>query len=112
MSDEIDIFKVLDYIRDHAREYARAKANRIYIEEFRKSKKALIMRVFATQGVKTQAEQESIAYASPEYRRVLVALKQAVEKEEGLRWMLIAAQAKAEAWRTLSANQRIEAKVI
>jgi hypothetical protein len=35
MSDiaEINIFKALDFIRDHAGQYAQAKANRVQIEE-------------------------------------------------------------------------------
>jgi hypothetical protein len=46
MSDasEINIFKALDWIRDNAQEMAQAKATRVQLEEFRKSKKALLMR--------------------------------------------------------------------
>ena len=112
MLEEIDIFKVLDYIRDNAKKYAKAKAMRIYLEEFRKSKKALLMRQANIDGVQAVNAQEVSAYASPEYMQLLLGLKEAVEEEEGLRWMLIAAQAKAEAWRTISANQRVEAKVL
>ena len=35
-----------------------------------------------------------------------------MEKEVKLQWMLTAAQIKAEAWRTINANKRIEAKML
>lgn len=112
MSDEINIFRVLDYIRDNAPKYAQAKANRVHLEEFRKTRKALCMIDAEKRGHNTAAAQEREAYADPQYREVLDGLKAAIEEEEKLRWMLIAAQAKAEAWRTLSANARIEAKTL
>jgi len=43
MSDDdsqINIFRALDFIRDNAQPYANAKAQRVYLENFRKSKKA------------------------------------------------------------------------
>ena len=49
---EIDIFRSLDFIRDNAPAFAKAKAARIYLEEFRKSKKALCMRTAEEAGQK------------------------------------------------------------
>ena len=114
MSDiaEINIFKALDYIRDNSAAYAKAKAERIYLEEFRKTKKAMLMRLAEVEGAKSSATQERDAYADPEYRQLLEALRAAVEEEERLRWTIVAAQAKIEVWRSLSANQRAEAKII
>ena len=109
MNEEINIFKVLDYIRDNSAKYAQAKANRIYLEEYRKSLKSILMIKSAS---KTSAAQEVEAYSHPEYITHLNALKEAVEAEETLRWMLIAAQAKCEVFRTLQANSRYEAKVV
>ena len=109
---EIDIFRVLDFIRDNAPNYAKAKAERIYLEEFRKSKKAMLMQEGAVSGLQATNAQETYAYAHGEYRSLLEALKAAVEEEEKMRWLLIGAQAKAEAWRTLSANQRVEARTV
>ena len=34
---EIAIFKALDYLRDNAPAYAKAKSERIYLEEYRKT---------------------------------------------------------------------------
>jgi hypothetical protein len=107
---ELNIFKCLDFLRDNAPAYALAKANRIYLEEFRKSKKAMLMREAESAGQKSAVSQERDAYASAEYLTMLEALRDAVEAEETLRWRLVAAQAKIECWRSLSANQRAEAK--
>ena len=114
MSDnpEINIFKALDFIRDNSPAFAKAKAERIYLEEFRKTKKAMLMKLAEVDGAKSSATQERDAYAHPEYRQLLDALKVSVEEEERLRWMIVAAQAKIEVWRSLGANQRAEAKVL
>lgn len=114
MSDEseIQIFKCLNFLRDNAEAFAQAKANRIYMEEARKSMKAMMMKEAGKTGFKTAALQEREAYAADDYLKHLEALKIAVEEEERLRWLMIAAQARIEAWRTLSATQRAEAKNI
>ena len=109
---QIDIEKVINYIRDNSNIYAKAKSERIYIEEFRKSKKALLMRKYAEQGISSSVAQETYAYSDDEYIELLSGLREAVEREESLRWMLIAAQAKLEAWRTLESTRRFEAKII
>lgn len=109
---EINIFRSLDFIRDNAPAYAKAKSERIYLEEFRKSKKALCMRTAELAGHKTAAMQEREAYADPEYLAVLDGLRAAVEEEERLRWLIVGAQAKIEAWRTIEANRRAEAKTL
>lgn len=107
---DINIFKALDFIRDNAPAYAKAKAERVYLEQFRKTKKAILMRDAELAGVKTLAAQERDAYADPEYVQILEALKIATEEEERLRWMMVGAEVKIEVWRTLEANKRAEAK--
>lgn len=112
MSEEINVFKVLDFIRDNAPAYAKAKADRVYLEEFRKTKKALLMRVAEAKGINAANAQEREAYAHPEYIQLLEGLRDAVEREEQLRWHFVAAQAKIECWRTVEANKRAEAKTL
>lgn len=114
MSDvgELNIFRALDYIRDNAPAYAKAKADRVYCEEYRKSKKALLMRQAEMAGHKSAAMQEREAYADEEYQGLLRALSDAVEAEETLRWRMVAAQARIEAWRTMESTRRIEAKTV
>lgn len=109
--NEINIFKALDYLRDAAPAYAKAKAERVYLEEFRKSKKAMLMKAVEAQ-YPSAAAQEREAYSHPEYLALLDALREATEEEERLRWMIVAAQAKIECWRSLESSRRYEAKTI
>jgi hypothetical protein len=95
--------KAADFIRENAPKYAQAKAQRVYLEQFRKSKKAILMG--ESQG-RTSAAKEMDAYAHPDYIALLEGLRVAVEAEETLKWQLTAAEAKIEIWRTESANNR------
>jgi hypothetical protein len=105
MSREIDPHQAVDYIIKNAPKFAKAKSERVYLEEFRKSKKALLM---GQSGESAANAQERYAYAHAEYLALLEGLKAAVEVEERLRWDLIAAQARVEIWRTESANNRAQ----
>lgn len=109
---EINVFACLDFMRDHSAQYAVAKAQRVYLEEFRKSKKAMLMKCAELEGTHTAAAQEREAYADPEYVELLKGLQAAVQEEERLKWLLISAQAKIESWRTIEANKRYEGKVL
>ena len=105
MTDTINPNQAVDFILKNAKHFAKAKAERVYLEEYRKSKKAILMRQ-STES--TSAAQERDAYAHPEYLALLEGLKQAVETEEQLRWTLIAAQARVEIWRSQEASNRIQ----
>jgi hypothetical protein len=107
--DDIDIFETLEYIKRTAPKYAKAKADRIFMEEFRKSLKASLM---ATQVGDPVNAQERYAYAHPDYTLHLENMQTAIQQEEEYRWKLVAAQAVVEVWRSLSANQRAEAKAL
>lgn len=107
MISEEDIEKAVDYLRSNARPAAQAKAQRIYMEEFRKVVKAQLMR---ENPMSALGAQEASAYADPRYEQHLKALQEAVEKDEYNRWMMTAAEAKIEAWRTQQANARAEGK--
>lgn len=102
-----DPHDAVDYIIANAKKFAKAKSERVYLEEFRKSKKAILMK----QSMETAANaQEREAYSHPEYIELLRGLQAAVEVEEKLRWDLIAAQARVEIWRTEQANNRAEGR--
>jgi len=107
MSKEHDPHDAVDYIIKHSRQFADAKAQRVFLEEFRKSKKALLMKQSIEQ---TLGAQERDAYAHSEYVELLNGLRDAVAIEEKLRWDLIAAQARVDVWRTEQANLRLEGK--
>ena len=103
MISEEHIEKALAFMRDNAADLAKAKAERIYLEQFRKSQKALL---YSKSPQGTIPEREAWAYSQPEYLEVLEGLKVAVENEERLKWMMTAAELKVEVWRTQSANSR------
>ena len=105
MTKEHDPHKAVDYIIANAGKFAKAKAQRVYLEEFRKSKKALLM---AQSTAEAANAREQYAYSHDEYIALLEGLKQAVEIEEKLRWDLVAAQARVEIWRTEQANARAQ----
>lgn len=88
--------KVIDYILSNSAKYAKAKSDRIYLEEYRKSLKALLMKRSTED---TLGAQEREAYAHEEYRQLLEGIRDAVEIEEKLRWDLVAAQAAIEVWK-------------
>jgi len=100
---EIDPVRAVEYIMKHSAEFAKAKAERVYIENYLRSKKSLIM---AKSSAKSVAAAEVDAYADPEYIGLLEGLKEAVEAEEKLKWMLTAAQLKVEIWRSQEATNR------
>ena len=112
MIEEINIEAALDYIRDNAPKLGEAKANRIYLEQFRKSKKALLMNsyIHSSENRVTDKIRESYAYAHPEYLELLKGLQAAVEIEETVKWRMIGAQAKVEIFRTQQANKRMTDK--
>ena len=82
---------------------AKAKAERIYIEEYRKSLKAILMKAC---GKSASAAQETEAYADPTYIKHLDALRAAVEEEETLRWRMVTLEAAVEVWRSQEASNR------
>jgi len=102
ISDD-DIEKALDFLRDSATKAAKARAEYGYVAEYRKVVKAQIMR---ENDDKPLGAQEAIAYADARYLQHLKAIREAEEAAEYLRFMRVAAEAKIEAWRTQSSNNR------
>lgn len=111
MSDRapIDPQVAVDYMLQAAPRYAAAKAKRVQLEEFRKSKKAILMQ--QSEG-KTVADREASAYAHPEYIELLSGLEAAVEAEELFRWKMKAAELQVEIWRSQEASSRAEGRVV
>jgi hypothetical protein len=99
----IDPNIAVDFIIKNAKEYAQAKAEVTYLEQFRQSKKAML---FNNSIGKTIADKENYAYSHPDYLELLEGLKVAVEKAEMLRWQLIAAQERVNIWRSQEASNR------
>jgi hypothetical protein len=93
-------------IRDKAPAFGEAKAQRVYLEEFRKSKKALLMKDALTLGIEAANAQEREAYAHPSYQLLIRGLAEAIEKEETLKWEIEAARLDIEIWRSREATNR------
>ena len=93
-------------IRDKAPAYGAAKAQRVYLEEFKKSKKALLMKESLSMGYEAANAQEREAYADPSYQQLLKGLAAAIEQEETLRWELESYRLDIEIWRSREATNR------
>lgn len=100
---DADVERALDFLRDNAAEAARAKAERVFCEEYRKSVKALLMAEKIEESI---GAQERFAYSHPTYMAHLEKLKAAVFEDERLRALRGAAEMKINAWQTMSANYR------
>ena len=100
----------MEELRACAKVYAKAQATRVHLTEFRKSKKAILMKQAEREGYKTTAAQEREAYAHGEYIKLLDGLKEATQAAELARWELEIARMGSELWRTAQANQRAERK--
>ena len=103
-----DIEKLIHDWRGSVSEYAAARADMIYLTEFRKSKKAILMNQAQAEGIKTGQERESYAYAHADYLSLLTGLKEATEKSEGLRYRMKIAEERVGIWRTKQASSRKE----
>lgn len=101
--DLIDPNNAIDYLIAVSSKHAEAKAQRVYLEQFRKTKKALLMNECEAG---SEAARERYAYAHPSYQELLLGLREAVVQEETLKFKIIAAQLRVEVWRSKNANNR------
>ena len=67
-----EIDKALDFLRDNARDAAQARADRIYVEEYRKTLKSILMKEHGSLSVVLQ---ERNAYADERYVQHLEAIR-------------------------------------
>ena len=103
MSKPIDPGSYLQLIHDTGPRLAKAKAERVYLDEYRKSLKAILMK---GSDAKSAVLQEADAYADPQYLQLLDGLKTAVHGEEALRWRMVEAQAAIDVWRSQESSNR------
>lgn len=109
MKRQTDANEAIDFIYKNASKYANAKADRVRLEEFRKSKKAILMQESKESSA---VAQERDAYAHPDYLLLLDGLRAAVEVEETLRWQMIAAQLRVDVWRSEESSARFVSKAV
>ena len=108
-----DINDAVDYLYIHGHEYAKAKARRYYLEEYRKSVKAMCMKkAMSEKRANSAAAAEMEAYSDSSYIEFLKGLEAAVQAEETLRWGLVSAQARIDVWRSQEASNRAVDKAL
>jgi hypothetical protein len=102
------IEQLLVEFRDAGDNYSTAKAHLVYLEDFKKSKIAILMKTAQKLGIQTASGQEREAYAHEEYMELLEAIKTATESESKLKFLLRKIEMEIEVWRTTQANERME----
>jgi hypothetical protein len=102
-SDPIDPERAVRELWNLAEEYAEAKANRVYLDEYGKVLKAILMKTHAAMPVNAQ---EREALADPQFRTHLEGLKAAVAAEEKVRWRMTHLQTAIDVWRSREASGR------
>lgn len=96
--------KAIQFIWDNAPKYAKARQDLAELESFKSSLKAIEMKKYLDLPVSAQ---EREAYASEEYQQLCKALGEATYNCELLKWKLLTAQMRFDAWRSEQANNRI-----
>ena len=99
----IDPNEAINFMIKNAEAYSQAKAQVVYLTEYRKTVKAI---GFQRSLKNTMAEKEADAYTTEEYTSCVEGLREAVAEAERLRWMLVAAQARVDCWRSMEASNR------
>ena len=106
---EIDPNQAIDFIKTNAPLFSQAKADRIYLENYLKVVKS---KEINKSDASTQGGKDADAYASQAYKEILDGLKVAVEQEERLNYLLKAAFARIDIWKTMEYSKRQELKTL
>lgn len=101
----------LEWLKDNAAKAAKARADRLYLEEWIPSLRAQLSAKFIAEG-DSAAASDIKAKAHEDYQAALKGYQEAVEADEYMRWHRARADAIIEVWRTSSANQRSIAKAV
>jgi hypothetical protein len=105
--NEIDPLLAVNFLQLTAPRFSQAKAERTFLENYLKTIKSRLMQESDS---KSLGDREAYAYAHETYVEQLRGYKQAIEEEERLKWLMTAAQAKIEVWKTLEYTKRAELK--
>ena len=100
---EQEVERALDWLTQNAAAAAKARAERLYVEDFAKVLKARLM---AEHDNLSAVLQERHALADDRYLTHLDAIREAVERDEKNRFLRAAAETKIAAWQTMSATER------
>ena len=91
-----------------SKNYASAQAEADYLDDYTKSKLAMLMKVAEAQGAVSAAIQEREARRDAEFITHLQGKRVAVERALALKWKLTIQQMRCEHWRTKQATRRAE----
>ena len=100
---EFDPHDAINFIYKNAPDYSKAKGQLAQLEAYKSSLKAIMMKKSNEQSL---GGQEREAYASQEYQDLCVAIGNATEQAEALKWKITAATMRFDAWRTEQASNR------
>jgi hypothetical protein len=107
MSEKLE--RRLQELREQAKAFAEAEGDRIYLENFKASKLAILMKdVEARMGLTTVAAQEREARAHPDYIQLLEALREATKIAEKNKWLLRISMRGSSLYQTEQAALRAE----
>ena len=107
MITQNDAERAVDWMRDNASRMAQERAERLYMEQWIKTVKATLQ--MEQQGVSAAAA-EIVALASPKYMAALQAYRDAIKADETNRFLVAAAEAKIDAWRSQESTRRSEGR--
>ena len=108
MIDDDQIEAALAYLAKNVEASAAARANKIYMVEGRKVKKAQLMN---QSNEPTEAAKERYAYSHKDYEKHLQEMKEAIYEDAKHEFRRDAYSATIDAWRTQQANIRTAEKV-
>jgi hypothetical protein len=101
--DEAEIERAVHWLVEAAGKAAKARAEREYLSEYRKVLKAEIMREHDDLPLSAQ---EREAYSDERYKTHLEGLREAIERDEKLRWLKDSAEIKVSAWQSQCRMQK------
>jgi len=90
--------------------YAKAKAEAVYFDHFRKSDLSRLRIEAEEKGHKTSQERDDYARTHPDYMAMLEEYRDAIEKSEGFRLGIKSRELKLGLYQTQQANSRVERK--
>jgi hypothetical protein len=102
----IDTEQLIQEYEKLSDEYSLAKSHKTYLEEFKKSLHAMLMKRAEAEGAKSVSAQERDAYANEEYIAHLRVTEEQEKSEVKSRYHLKRLEMEYEIWRTQQANER------
>lgn len=108
--DDTKLEGALDWLKDHSSLAAKARAERVYLEEWLPSLRAQLA-AKAIEAGSSAAAADVAAKSHPDYQIALKGYREAVERDEKYRWERTRADAVIEVWRSHQATARAMGKV-